>query len=140
MTRARRILLGTVSIFLGAVVAFGQSSGATDRAEALAEAARKGDAAVVKKLLDEGIDVNTKFRYRRIRFRQLRFLSNSSNSRGALILVAWPAICIIDRYGIRFCFNRSAVPINPSYPTIPTSIVAPSSVVDNSEAIPESRK
>ena len=34
-----------------------------DRAEALAEAARKGDAAAVKKLLDEGVDVNTKFRY-----------------------------------------------------------------------------
>src|SRR5436190_5572345 len=63
MTRARRILLGTVSILLGAVVAFGQSSGATDRAEALAEAARKGDAAAVKKLLDDGVDVNTKFRY-----------------------------------------------------------------------------
>ena len=44
MTRARRILLGTVSIFLGAVVAFGQSSGATDRAEALAEAARAHEA------------------------------------------------------------------------------------------------
>ena len=33
------------------------------RAEALWEAARKGDAAAVKKLLDEGVDVNSKFRY-----------------------------------------------------------------------------
>ena len=40
-----------------------QPAPASDRAEALAEAARKGDAAAVKKLLDEGVDVNTKFRY-----------------------------------------------------------------------------
>ena len=33
------------------------------KAEQLQDAARKGDAAVVKKLLDEGVDVNTKFRY-----------------------------------------------------------------------------
>ena len=33
------------------------------KAEQLQEAARKGDAAAVKKLLDEGVDVNTKFRY-----------------------------------------------------------------------------
>src|SRR6476660_1209704 len=34
-------------------------------ADALADAARKGDAAAVKKLLNEGVDVNTKFRYDR---------------------------------------------------------------------------
>jgi len=33
------------------------------KAEQLQDAARKGDAATVKKLLDEGVDVNTKFRY-----------------------------------------------------------------------------
>jgi ankyrin repeat protein len=33
------------------------------KADQLQEAARKGDAATVKRLLDEGIDVNTKFRY-----------------------------------------------------------------------------
>ncbi len=33
------------------------------KADQLQEAARKGDAATVKKLLDEGVDVNTKFRY-----------------------------------------------------------------------------
>jgi ankyrin repeat protein len=37
----------------------------SDRADALSEAARKGDAAAVKKLLDEGVDINTKFRYNR---------------------------------------------------------------------------
>ena len=33
------------------------------KAEQLQDAARKGDAAAVKKLLDDGVDVNTKFRY-----------------------------------------------------------------------------
>jgi hypothetical protein len=33
------------------------------KAEQLQDASRKGDAAAVKKLLDEGLDVNTKFRY-----------------------------------------------------------------------------
>ena len=44
-----------------------QSSAAqtSDKADALSQAARKGDAAAVKKLLDEGVDVNTKFRYDR---------------------------------------------------------------------------
>ena len=32
-------------------------------AEQFQDAARKGDAATVKRLLDEGVDVNTKFRY-----------------------------------------------------------------------------
>ena len=36
---------------------------ATDKAEALAAAARKGDVTAVTKLLDDGVDVNTKFRY-----------------------------------------------------------------------------
>jgi len=35
------------------------------RAEALSDAARRGDAAAVKRLLDEGVDVNTRFRYER---------------------------------------------------------------------------
>ncbi len=33
------------------------------KAEQLQEAARKGDAATVRKLIDDGVDVNTKFRY-----------------------------------------------------------------------------
>lgn len=36
---------------------------APTKAEQLQDAARKGDAAAVKRLLDEGVDVNTKFRY-----------------------------------------------------------------------------
>ena len=40
----------------------GQAPPAT-KAEQLQDAARKGDAAAVKKLLDEGVDVNTKYRY-----------------------------------------------------------------------------
>jgi ankyrin repeat protein len=35
------------------------------KAEALSDAVRKGDAAAVTKLLDDGVDVNTKFRYDR---------------------------------------------------------------------------
>src|SRR4051794_411085 len=42
--------------------ALGQAPAAT-KAEQLQDAARKGDAAAVKKLLDEGVDVNTKYRY-----------------------------------------------------------------------------
>jgi ankyrin repeat protein len=38
---------------------------ASDKAEALSEAVRKGDAVAVRKLLDEGADVNTKYRYDR---------------------------------------------------------------------------
>jgi hypothetical protein len=36
-----------------------------DKIEAFSEAARKGDVVAVRKLLDEGVDVNTKFRYDR---------------------------------------------------------------------------
>jgi len=63
MPRASRALPAVLLVLLGAAVAFGQSPVAADRAEALAEAARKGDAVAVKKLLDDGVDVNTKFRY-----------------------------------------------------------------------------
>jgi hypothetical protein len=49
-------------ITLAALVALGQATPLT-KAEQLQEAARKGDAATVRKLIDEGVDVNTKFRY-----------------------------------------------------------------------------
>jgi ankyrin repeat protein len=62
MARARRIV-SIVLVVLGAAVACGQSSAPSDKAEALWEAARKGDATTVEKLLDEGVDVNTKYRY-----------------------------------------------------------------------------
>ena len=44
-------------------VGVAQSSPPSDKAETLWEATRKGDTAAVKKLLDEGLDVNTKLRY-----------------------------------------------------------------------------
>ena len=49
-------------IALAALVALGQATPLT-KAEQLQDAARKGDAATVRKLIDEGVDVNTKFRY-----------------------------------------------------------------------------
>src|SRR5438876_12391828 len=49
-------------VALAAAVALAQAPPLT-KAEQLQDAARKGDAATVKKLLDEGVDVNTRFRY-----------------------------------------------------------------------------
>jgi hypothetical protein len=49
-------------ILFATALALGQAP-ATTKAEQLQDAARKGDAAAVKQLLDEGVDVNTKFRY-----------------------------------------------------------------------------
>ncbi len=47
---------------LVAIIALAQAP-PPSKADQLQDAARKGDAAAVKKLLDEGVDVNTKFRY-----------------------------------------------------------------------------
>ena len=47
---------------LVAILALAQAPPAS-KADQLQDAARKGDAAAVKRLLDEGVDVNTKFRY-----------------------------------------------------------------------------
>jgi ankyrin repeat protein len=67
MIRPRSLVAGTALAFLLIRSVLGQSPGpaaaAEAKAEALADAARKGDAAAVTKLLDEGVDVNTKFRY-----------------------------------------------------------------------------
>jgi len=49
-------------VIAAAMLALAQTPPLT-KAEQFQEAARKGDAAAVKKLLDEGVDVNTKFRY-----------------------------------------------------------------------------
>jgi ankyrin repeat protein len=49
-------------IIVAAIVALTQAPPPT-KAEQLQDAARKGDAAAVAKLIDDGIDVNTKFRY-----------------------------------------------------------------------------
>ena len=51
-----------LALLLTAVFSLAQAPPLT-KAEQLQEAARKGDAATVKKLIDEGVDVNTKFRY-----------------------------------------------------------------------------
>jgi hypothetical protein len=50
---------------VGTAAVLAQAPAPADKAEALSEAARKGDAAAVKTLLDEGVDVNTKYRYDR---------------------------------------------------------------------------
>jgi hypothetical protein len=63
MIPTRRILIGAMFVLLSALPAAAQSSAPGEKADALAEAARKGDGAGVKKLLDEGVDVNTKYRY-----------------------------------------------------------------------------
>jgi Ankyrin repeats (3 copies) len=51
-----------LTLILAALLALSQAPAPT-KAEQLQDAARKGDAATVRKLLDEGVDVNTKFRY-----------------------------------------------------------------------------
>ncbi|MEO7273044.1 MAG: ankyrin repeat domain-containing protein [Vicinamibacterales bacterium] len=51
-----------VTIALAFLLALAQAPAPT-KAEQFQDAARKGDAATVKKLLDEGVDVNTRFRY-----------------------------------------------------------------------------
>ena len=63
MIRARRLFVSVVMVVAGALHVSAQTPASSDRADALSAAARKGDAAAVKKLLDEGVDVNTKFRY-----------------------------------------------------------------------------
>src|SRR5262245_35018644 len=51
-----------VLTMIAAAIALMQAP-APSKADQLQEAARKGDAVAVEKLLDEGVDVNTKFRY-----------------------------------------------------------------------------
>src|SRR5438128_11965871 len=52
----------TFLVIVGTVLALAQTPAPT-KTEQFQDAARKGDAAAVKALLDEGVDVNTKFRY-----------------------------------------------------------------------------
>ncbi len=64
MMPARRALLWMVSAGFGIVsAASAQPAPAPAAADALWEAARKGDAAAVATLLEQGVDVNTPFRY-----------------------------------------------------------------------------
>ena len=60
--RVRREFLLSVIVLLGSVAAFGQTSKQTVN-DQLYEAVRKGDLAAVTTLLDQGADVNAKFRY-----------------------------------------------------------------------------
>jgi ankyrin repeat protein len=62
MALTRRIAASALLVLFTAVAAAAQAPPA-DSADAFAAAVRKGDAAAVKKLLDEGVDVNTKYRY-----------------------------------------------------------------------------
>src|SRR5436190_5835815 len=64
MAESRLRMLGSVvALLLGVVTVRAQPAATSEKSEAFADAARKGDAAAVKKLLDDGVDVNTKFRY-----------------------------------------------------------------------------
>lgn len=63
MTRARPALVWLFVVLWVPLVARAQAPAPSDKADALSAAARRGDAAAVTKLLDEGVDVNTKFRY-----------------------------------------------------------------------------
>lgn len=58
MTRQRNLLLSLLLLLAASNVAAAQDLG-----DQLFNAARNGDAAAVKSLLDRGVDVNTKFRY-----------------------------------------------------------------------------
>ena len=58
MTRQRNLLLSLFFLLAALQISFAQDAG-----DELFNAARRGDAAAVKALLDRGVDVNTKFRY-----------------------------------------------------------------------------
>jgi hypothetical protein len=64
-----RLILFTMILMLVAAAAVlaqdGRPPAPPDKIEAFSEATRKGDVVAVRKLLDEGVDVNTKFRYDR---------------------------------------------------------------------------
>jgi ankyrin repeat protein len=63
MRTHRRFVASVGIVLVSAAVVLAQTP--SDKADALSEAARKGDVAAVRKALDEGVDVNTKFRYNR---------------------------------------------------------------------------
>ena len=67
MIQTRSLLASLVLVLAASVASPAQAPAptTTDTADALSAAARKGDAAAVKKLLDEGVAVDTRFRYER---------------------------------------------------------------------------
>jgi len=63
MVHRHRMFVCAITVLISAATGLAQAPAPGDKADALAEAARKGDAAAIRKLLDEGVDVNTKYRY-----------------------------------------------------------------------------
>jgi ankyrin repeat protein len=59
----RKLILIAAGAMLAAASVLAQTTPPASAADALAEAARSGNAAAVAKLLDAGLDVNTQFRY-----------------------------------------------------------------------------
>ena len=62
-SRFRNTAFGALFVILSSALATAQAAPPSTKAEELSAAARRGDAAAVKKLLDDGVDPNTKFRY-----------------------------------------------------------------------------
>jgi hypothetical protein len=63
MSRFRIVALRGLVLVFATALAAAQATPPETKAEQLSAAARRGDAATVKKLLDQGVDPNTKFRY-----------------------------------------------------------------------------
>jgi ankyrin repeat protein len=63
MARFTSLVLGGLLVILSSVVATAQAIPPDTKSDELSAAARRGDAAAVKKLLDEGVDPNTRYRY-----------------------------------------------------------------------------
>src|SRR3954467_12922942 len=59
----KRLAMTALIVLFAATLAAGQAAPVSAQADELSAAARRGDAAAVKKLLDDGVDPNTKFRY-----------------------------------------------------------------------------
>jgi hypothetical protein len=59
----KSVAIGAMVLLSLASLATAQATPPDTKADELSAAARRGDAAAVKKLLDEGVDPNTKFRY-----------------------------------------------------------------------------
>lgn len=61
--RPNTVVMSALVLLFTAALATAQATPPDTKADELSAAARRGDAAAVKKLLDEGVDPNTKFRY-----------------------------------------------------------------------------
>jgi uncharacterized protein len=102
------VVLSAVCV-LCALVSGARAQSVSEKADALSDAARKGDAAAVTKLLDEGVDVNTKFRYERT---ALSFAADRGHVEVVKVLLAHKAdVTIKDTF-----YNATALTwaINPA--------------------------